>query len=90
MKNPPQNWKLNSYFAAAFEECFKHANANFKGGGGGQGGMGKQRWLCFWAIKLSLESSLLYSLSACCTSVIMQRACQFLIQNTHPAFTDKP
>lgn len=27
------NWKPNSNLAAEFEECFKHANANLKGGG---------------------------------------------------------
>lgn len=32
-KNKKHNWKPNSYFAAEFEECFKHANVNLKGGG---------------------------------------------------------
>lgn len=35
-KKKPHNWKPNSYFTAEFEECFKHANANLKGGGGGR------------------------------------------------------
>lgn len=64
-KKKKHNWKPNSYFAAEFEEGFKRARGNLQGLGRG----GRSDGSGFW----SLESLLLYSISAC--SVIMRGTC---------------